>query len=318
MAQTEPIAQQPALGAGARRERGDAEALTRADVRSTPGFYRRAWRRYRRDKIGMVALGVILLVVGFSLAAPLVSRYTGFTYTENHLADKLKAPGEGGYVLGSDGNGRDILTRLAYGGRVSLMVAALAAISTFLIGGTIGSVAGFFGGFLDGLLMRLVDVLLSIPTLSLLVLVGALYKPGPVLLAIVIAMVSWTGVARIVRGEVLALRHREYVEAARVVGSSNTRIITRHIFPNIVPIVIIWASLFIPALILIEAALSFLGLGVRPPTPSWGNMLQDARGFYRQAWTFVFIAGFMIYITVLALNLVGNALRDALDPRLSE
>lgn len=297
----------------------DRRVLGREQLRSTPGFYRRAWRRYRRDKIGMVALGVVVVIVVFCLAAPVISsQVTHFTYKENHLADKLKPPFTGDYVLGSDGNGRDILTRLAYGGRISLMVAGLAALSTLLIGATVGSVAGFFGGFIDSVLMRLVDVLLSIPTLSLLILISSLYRPNPAQLAVVIAAVSWSGVARLIRGEVLSLRNRDYVEAARVLGSSNTRIIVRHIFPNVVPIVVVWASLAIPSLILTEAALSFLGLGVRVPTPSWGNMLEESRQFYRQAWTFVFIPGFAIYITVLAVNLVGGALRDALDPRLND
>ena len=293
-------------------------ALSRAELRSTPGYYARAWRRYRRSKIGMIALAIVVLIVIFALGAPLVSRITGFTYSENHLGEKLTPIGQDGYILGADGNGRDILTRLAYGGRVSLMVASLAAISTLAIGGTVGAVAGFFGGYIDGILMRLVDILLSIPTLSLLILIGVLYRPNPLQLAIVIAVVSWTGVARLVRGEVLTLRHRDFVDAARVLGASNTRIIGRHIFPNVVPIIVVWASLAIPGLILTEAALSFLGLGVRVPTPSWGNMLQDARAFYRQAWTFVFIPGFAIYLTVLAVNLVGNTLRDALDPRLND
>ena len=294
------------------------DALSRAQLRSTPGFYARAWRRYRRSKLGMTALFVVLVIVVFAICAPIVSRLTGFTYTENHLGEKLTPVGENGYLLGADGNGRDILTRLAYGGRISLMVAALAAVSTLVIGGTVGAVAGFFGGFIDSILMRLVDILLSIPTLSLLILIAVLYRPNPLQLALVIASVSWTGVSRLVRGEVLTLRHRDFVDAARVLGASNTRIIGRHIFPNVVPIIVVWASLAIPGLILTEAALSFLGLGVRVPTPSWGNMLQDARPFYRQAWTFVFIPGFTIYLTVLAINLVGNTLRDALDPRLND
>jgi peptide/nickel transport system permease protein len=166
--------------------------------------------------------------------------------------------------------------------------------------------------------MRLVDVLISIPAISLLILISVMFKPGPAMLALVIAVVSWTGVARLVRGEVLSLRHRDYVDAARVIGASNRQILSRHIFPNVVPIIIVWLSLAIPSLILTEAGLSFLGLGVRPPTPSWGNMLEDARPFFRQSWTFVFFPGFMIYISVLAVNLVGNTLRDALDPRLND
>lgn len=306
------------LAAAVPSDRSGVGSPERLNVRSTPGFYSRAWGRYRRDKIGMVALAIVLLVVIFSVGAPVVSQISGYTANENHLADKLAAPGEKDYILGTDGNGRDILTRLAYGGRISLVVASLAAISTLAIGSVVGSVSGYFGGLIDGVLMRLVDVLLCIPTLSLLILVSALYRPGPVLLALVIAAVSWTGVARLIRGEVLSLRNRDFVEAARVIGASNTQIIARHIYPNVIPITVVWLSLAVPGLILTEAALSFLGLGVRVPVPSWGNMLQESRGSFRQAWTFVFIPGFMIYITVLAINLVGNTLRDALDPRLND
>jgi peptide/nickel transport system permease protein len=293
-----------------------AGALERAKLRSTPGFYQRAWRRFRHNKVSVVALVVTFLIIIFALGAGLISEHvTGFNYSENHLGQKLSKPGENDYILGSDGNGRDILTRLAYGARVSLLVAFLATLSTLVIGGTIGSVAGFFGGFIDSVLMRFVDVLLSIPTLSLLILISALYRPGYVALAFFIASVSWAGVARLIRGEVLSLRHRDYVDAARLIGASNFRIIWRHIFPNVVPTIVVWTSLVIPAFILTEAALSFLGLGVRIPTPSWGNMLQEAQGFYRRNWTNVFFPGFMIYITVLCINLVGNGLRDALDPR---
>lgn len=295
------------------------EALLRAELRSTPGFYRRSWRRFRRDKVGLVALVVAGLIVVFVLSAGLVSEFvTNKSYSANSLADKLANPGEDGYILGADSNGRDILTRLAYGGRVSLLVALLASISTLAIGGTVGSVSGYFGGWIDAILMRLVDVVISIPALSLLILIAVLYQPGYVLLAIVIAAVSWTGVARLIRGEVLSLRHRDFVDAARVSGASDARIIWRHIFPNVMPLVIVWASLVVPGLILTEATLSFLGLGVRIPTPSWGNMLEEARSVFRTNWTNVFFPGFMIYLTVLAINLVGNGLRDALDPRLND
>lgn len=316
--QTERIAL-PAESAPARGDRVDRSALLRSELRSTPGFYLRAWRHLSHDKVAMAGLAVLVVVILFVLAAPLISTYvTGRSYAENNLAAKLTPPMTDGYVLGADGNGRDILTRLAFGGRVSLMVALLASVSTLIIGGTIGSVAGYFGGWVDSLLMRIVDVLLSIPTLSLLILIAVLYKPGPLLLALVIATVSWTGIARLIRGEVLALRNRDFVEAGRVIGASDGRIIWRHIFPNVMPLVVVWASLVVPGFILTEAALSFLGLGVRVPTPSWGNMLEEARAVFRQAWTNVFFPGFMIYITVLAINLVGNALRDALDPRLNQ
>jgi len=295
------------------------DALARAQLQSTPGYYRRAWRKLRRNHVSVAAIVVVILMVLFVLGAGFISEYvTHKSYAANSLADKQASVGENGYILGADANGRDILTRLAYGGRVSLLVALLAAVSTLAIGGTVGSVAGYFGGWVDSVLMRLVDVLLSIPGLSLLILISVLYKPGYKMLALVIAAVSWTGVARLIRGEVLSLRRRDFVEAARVVGASDTRIIWRHIFPNVIPLVIVWASLVVPGLILTEATLSFLGLGVRVPTPSWGNMLEEARQYYRQAWLNVFFPGFMIYITVLAINLVGNGLRDALDPRLND
>ncbi len=286
--------------------------------KSSPGYWMRAWHRYRRNKIALVALVVVIAIVLFALSADLISKYvTGYTYSENHLADKLLPPFSDGYILGSDGNGRDVLTRLAYGGRVSLMVAFLATLALLILGGSIGAISGFYGGLVDGIFMRAADTLLSIPTLPLLILVSSFYRPGPKGLALFIAAVSWPGVSRIVRGEVISLRNRDYVEAARVLGGSNSRVLTRHILPNVVPIIVVWASLVVPALILTEASLSYLGLGVRVPTPSWGNMLQDAKQFVRVAWTLIFIPGFMIYITVLAINLVASGLRDALDPRLN-
>lgn len=290
----------------------------RASVHSE-GYWHRVWRRFRSNKLSLTALVVLLLVIAFALSAGLISSYiTHMGYADNHLDDKLKPAFSSKYYLGSDGNGRDVLTRLAYGGRVSLFVAILATIAILGIGGTIGSISGFFGGIVDTLGMRAADVLLSIPALPLLILVSSFYRPGPALLAIVIALLSWAGICRLVRGEVLSLRKRDYVEAARVIGASNPRIIWRHIIPNVLPIIIVWISLVIPGLILTEASLSYLGLGVRVPTPSWGNMLQDAKPYLRAQWTLVFIPGFSIYITVLALYLVGNGLRDALDPRLNQ
>jgi peptide/nickel transport system permease protein len=298
-------------------------ALARIEARSrltsSPGYYRRAWRRFRRDKVALVALVVVILIVAFTLGAGLLATYvTHFDYRRGDLGNQFRAPFTDGHVLGTDANGRDILTRLAYGGRVSLMVATLATMTILLIGASVGATAGYFGGFIDSVLMRLVDVIITIPGLSLLILVAALYRPGPAGLALIIAAIGWTGVARLVRGEVLTLRNRDYVEAARVVGASNSRIIASHIMPNIVPIIVVWVTLAIPSFILTEAALSFLGLGVQVPTPSWGNMLQGARSYYSRSWTNVFIPGFMIYITVLAISLVGKGLRDALDPRLND
>jgi peptide/nickel transport system permease protein len=287
-------------------------------ARSSAGFYTLAWRRYRQNKVAVVALVIVTLVVVFSVGADAVSVLTGFDATENHLDERLSKPGQNGYVLGSDGNGRDLLTRLAYGGRISLAVAALATLSTLLIGGTLGAFAGYFGGYRDAVLMRLADVLLSIPTLSLLILISSLYRPGAAGLAFFIAAVGWPGLSRLVRGDVLQLRNREYVDAARILGASHRRILTRHLLPNALPTMIVWSSQVIPAFILTEAALSFLGFGVRIPTPSWGNMLAEAQQVYRTNWTNVFFPGFLIFTTSLTINLAGNGLRDAFDPRLKD
>lgn len=291
--------------------------LDRASMRKARGYWGETWYQFRKNKVSMVALFVALFIVLCVVFSALISRYiTGFTPTENHLADKLSPPFSNGYILGSDGNGRDVLTRLIYGGRASLLVAGLSAVGTLLIGTTLGSMAGYFGRWVDTAIARAVDILLSIPTLPLLILVSSLYRPGVGMLSAFIALVSWGGVTRLIRGEVLKIKHREYIDAAKLVGGTNFRIITRHIMPNVIPIVIVWLSLVIPGLILTEATLSYLGLGVHPPTPSWGNMLQESKQFFRSNWTLVFIPGFTIYIAALSINLVGVGLRDALDPHL--
>jgi ABC-type dipeptide/oligopeptide/nickel transport system permease subunit len=300
------------------RSSGRTTALSRQEG-NPPGLYRQVWRQYRKNRVALAALVVVVAVVLFAITADLLSSYvTGFDSRENHLDQRLSHPGENGYILGSDGNGRDILTRLAFGARVSLAVAVLATLSTLLIGGTLGAIAGYFKGLVDSGLMRFVDMLLSIPTLSLLILVSTLYRPGYLELALFIALVGWPGLARLVRGDVMQLSGREYVDAARVMGVPDRRILTRHLLPNAMPTMIVWASQVIPGFILTEAALSFLGLGVRAPTPSWGNMLAEAQQLYRSNWTNVFFPGFLIFLTSLSINLAGNGLRDAFDPRLKD
>jgi peptide/nickel transport system permease protein len=315
---TAPQVEEAAPEAPSRRFRG-LGAADRNVVKESPGFYTRAWRKLRKDKLAMVALFITALIVIFSFGAPLVARLTGFDYMTGNYAAVLVGPFENGEnILGTDNNGRDILTRLAYGGRVSMTVASLSLVFSLAIGMTVGSVAGFFGGAIDSVLMRLVDVIISIPGITLLLLLSVWFRPGPIGLSFVIAALGWTGVSRLIRGEVLTLKNRDYVDAARVTGASNRQIITRHIFPNVIPIVLVWASLSLPSLILYEAALSYLGFGVGIPNPSWGNMLDDSRSYFTQSWTFAFFPGFMIFMSALSINLLGNGLRDALDPRLGE
>lgn len=301
--------------------RGDG-TLGRADrnvLRKTPGFYARAWRKLRRDRTAMISLVLTVIILIFSFGAPIVSKMTGFDYMTGDYGQILKGPFENGKnILGTDNNGRDILTRLAYGGRISMTVAVVALAFALTLGIAVGSISGFFGGAIDSVLMRAVDVILSIPTITLLLLLQVWFTPGPFGLAIIIGALGWTGVARLIRGEVLSLKSRDYVDAARVIGATNTQLITRHIMPNVIPIVLVWASLALPSLILTEASLSYLGFGVHLPTPSWGNMLDDSRAYFSQSWTFAFFPGFMIFLAALCINLLGNGLRDALDPRLNE
>ena len=282
-------------------------------------YLQMASRRFRRNKMAMTGLFVLVLMIVMALSADLIAEYvTGHEPQEQSLLDRFAPIGSEGYLLGADDLGRDTATRLVYGARVSLGVAGLAIIFAVTIGAAVGLAAGFYGGWTDSVLMRLVDIMLSIPVLFLLLLITTLWRVGPVLLALVIAAVSWVTLSRLVRGEVISVKNREYVEAARVIGVGNFRVIWRHILPNVAPVMIVWASLTVPALILAEAALSFLGLGVQPPTPSWGNMLSNSRTFWAHSVALVILPGLAIYITVFAINLMGNGLRDALDPRVTD
>lgn len=302
-----------------------AEAAKRMDGTSIEGmgkprtYLGMAARRFRSNKMAMVGLFFVLLMILTALAAPLVAQYVT-KHTPNAQSLRLKFSGfnENGFLLGSDNLGRDTATRLVYGARVSLAVAGMAMLFAITIGAVVGVVAGYYGGIVDTLLMRFVDIMLSIPTLFLLLLVASMFSLSPVMLALVIAAVSWVTLSRLIRGEVISVKGRDYIDAARVVGVGDRRIMWRHILPNVLPVVIVWASLTVPALILVEAALSYLGLGVQPPTASWGNMLSQAQLSYTQSILVVFLPGVAIYLTVFAINLVGNGLRDALDPRLTD
>lgn len=286
--------------------------------RPTRTYMGMAWRSFRANPTAMAGLVVLVIMIALALFAGVLSEHvTGHTTYDQDLAASFKSIGEDGYLLGSDAYGRDVATRLLYGARVSLGVAGLSIIGAMAIGVTWGLAAGYFGGWIDNALMRVVDILLAIPTLFMLLLIASMWTMGPVALGFIIASLGWQTVSRLVRGEVLSLRERDFVDAARVIGASDRRIMFRYILPNVVPTVIVWAGLTVPSLILWEASLSYLGLGIQQPTPSWGNMLSDAQLVWSYSATLVFLPGLAIFITVFAINLVGNGLRDALDPRLS-
>lgn len=287
-----------------------------------------AARHFRRNRMAMAGLAVMLLLYVVTLLTPLVAPYDptlqgDIVMTRYCPPSWLPGEGfareacvEGGYVMGTDKFGRDIFSRVLYGARISLSIGFIAVAISITLGTLVGAVGGYFGGWVDGALMRFTDMMLSFPRLVLLIVVIALFEPSIWLVVVVLGLTGWMGTARIVRGEVLSLREREFVLAARALGMGDGRIITRHVIPNTLAPVIVSATLGIGLTILTEAALSFLGLGVQPPTPSWGNMVADGRDALIQAWWIATFPGLAIVFTVIAFNLLGDGLRDALDPRL--
>jgi peptide/nickel transport system permease protein len=286
------------------------------------GYWHESWDRLRSNRIAIGAGLVIAFLALIAIGAPLVAHFvTHFAYDQQDIPNAFAPPGSK-HWLGSDELGRDTLTRLVFGARVSFEVAFLTVALYVTIGTTVGMAAAYYGGLVDLVLMRVVDVLLAIPAVYLLILFATLqpfhlspHSPGT--LAIIIAIVSWGGLARLVRSEVLSVKQRDFVLAARSIGASDFRIMFRHLLPNVMPSMIVAASLGVGSVILLEAALDFISLGIQPPEPSWGNMLFNAQSyFFHSAWLAVF-PGVAIAITVVSANLLGNALRDALDPHLA-
>jgi peptide/nickel transport system permease protein len=283
--------------------------------RASRSYWRESLDRLSRNRIGLGS-GILLLVFGLiGIAAPLLTALiTHQDPAHQNLHDVFASPSVK-HLFGSDELGRDVLTRLVYGTRVTLGVAFLTILMSLGVGATVGMVAGYYGGLIDEVLMRFVDMLLSIPPIFLFILLSILLTPSPITLAGIIAFVSWGGVSRLVRAETLSIKNREFVAAARSIGASDFRLLTVHILPHVLPIMIVAASLAMGQIILAEAALDFLGLGIHPPTPSWGNMLTQADNYFFNAPTLVLYPGATIFVTVLATNLFGNAIRDAFDPR---
>ncbi len=274
------------------------------------------WRRFVRNRLAVIGLITLSVITLAAIFAPTLATYDP---TEQELLNKLAAPSSE-HFLGTDDLGRDIYSRLLYGARVSLMVGFVSVSFAVIIGMIYGAVAGYYGGIIDNIMMRFVDVVIAFPLLFLLITVVTILKPSVFNIIAVLALLSWTGTARLVRGQFLSLKEREFTDAVRVIGASDFRIIFLHLLPNALAPVIVAATLGMGGMILTESGLSFLGLGVQPPTASWGNMLQGAQNFtvMLTAWWYPFFPGLMILITVLSLNFVGDGLRDALDPRLKD
>jgi peptide/nickel transport system permease protein len=288
------------------------------------------WRRFRADRVGMASAIFIVLLILIAIFAPVVVSVLGIggPYTQNSNAlDIFGSPTgpTGAHPFGVDELGRDILSRVIYGSRVSLEVGIVGTFAAAVIGTVVGLLAGFYRGWTDTLLMRMVDVFLAFPVLVLGLGIGAacgvrgclsgIIQPGILTVIFIIAISSFTYIARIVRGQVLSIREKEYVEAARSLGASNGRILFREILPNLLAPLIVYSSLLIPQNILLEAALSFLGVGIRPPTASWGQMISQASNTFNTTWWYMVFPGAALLLTVLAFNLLGDGLLDALNPR---
>ena len=279
------------------------------------------WRRLRRDKMAMLGAALIVLVVLAAILAPLIAPHDptkqyrdGLTKDGQPLPSTLVTQGTLRFVIGTDPNGRDLLSRILYGARVSLIVGVLANALAIAIGTLVGSVAGYFGNPLETLLMRFTDIMMAFPTLLLAMTLVAILKPSMWIIILVIGVVYWTWIARVIYGQVVSLRQRDFVIASRAVGARRGYTLTRHILPQLLPTIIVWATLGIATNVMLEASLSYLGIGVQPPTPSWGGIIQQGQSFYRSAPWLVVFPGVAIMVTIFAFNLLGDGLRDAMDP----
>jgi peptide/nickel transport system permease protein len=315
-------------------ERATAGAIEVADATEAPGRTPRElfWNRFKEDRLAFVGLGFIGTLILLALAAPLIAKLVGHGPNElfqRQMTDEFGLPKgpNGDFIFGADTAGRDAFVRVIYGARTSLLVAIVATGIATLIGVTLGTIAGFFGGIVDTIVSRTIDVILSMPLLLFAIgivaacsatkegCVHGTVKPGLKLVIFVIALFSWPYIARIVRGQTLSIREKEFIEAGRSLGAGNTRLMFREVLPNLVAPIIVYATLIIPNNILFEAALSFLGLGVPQNIPSWGRMLADGSRVFEVAWWLMIFPGIFLLFTTLAFNLVGDGLRDALDPR---
>lgn len=290
-----------------------SDGSARAHSRS---FWRDALAFILRDRLTVFAITVLLVATLICSLSPIViERALGLVVNDTSVPDRFKLPGEDGYLLGTDQLGRDQFLRLIYGGRVSLTIAYLASTLTVFIGITLGLLAGYYGRQVDDVISWGINTLSAIPPLFLLLIAAAVWEPSAEVLVVVLAALGWVGTSRLVRGEVLSLKERDYVLAARAMGASDFRILIFHILPNVFSIVMVTMTIIAGNLILIESGLSYLGMGIQPPTPTWGNMLTDSRSFLSTGVHLIFTPGVLIMITVLCFYLVGDGLRDALDPR---
>jgi peptide/nickel transport system permease protein len=274
-----------------------------------------SWTRFHRDKTAIAGLTVIALIVAAAVLAPWLAPYDpSFQSVDGLTEDGSPVPPNGEFWLGTDTLGRDLLSRIIFGARNSLIIGLVANGAAVLIGTTLGVAAGYLGGYVGAALMRLTDLVMAFPALLLAVALAAILGSSLWIVAAVIAMVNWVQIARVIYTETTALSSRDYIEAARALGAGTPRILVQHLIPHLLPTVLVYGTLGIATTVLLEAALSYLGVGVQPPEPSWGGIIFESQSYFRTAPWLVFFPGVAIILVALSFNLVGDALRDALDP----
>lgn len=272
------------------------------------------WKRLRKNRLGMVGLCIILVMILSAVAAPLLTRYD---YGAQDIANRLKFPSME-HIMGTDNFGRDIFARCLYGGRISLLVSLTGVCISLLLGGTFGAISGYFGGKIENIIMRLMDVLQAIPGMLMAVALSAMLGAGIFNTAIAVSIGGIGGMSRMLRATALTVREQEYVEAARAGGSGHFRTIIKHVVPNCLAPMIVNTTLALGGNIMQISSLSFIGLGIQPPTPEWGSMLNAGRGFIRDFWPLITFPGVCIVLTMFGFNVLGDGLRDALDPKLKQ